>query len=655
MKTWLLMGAAAGVAAAGLVSPPGRTASPLASVPGPRVVATLSSPALGQGVARAPRADSRLTVVAFTSTTCPLCRKYGPTLAALEDKYRSKGVAFVFVNPYHVEPVEDLKAQVKRLGLDGSYVHDQSQVWVKALGAKTTTEAFVLDPAGKVVYRGAVDDQYGIGSALPQPRRRFLADALDAALAGRKPSVPATFAPGCLLADLAPSAPAIPTFHEKIQPIINRSCLSCHRPGGPAPFSLATYAAVKQRAPMIGYVVKEGIMPPWFAAPGAGPWKNDISLTPAEKAAIQGWIEGGMPQGDPASAPTAPEFEQGWTISKPDVVLRLPEPVEVKASGVMPYVNVSVPTNFTQDQWIDQIEVVPGDKRAVHHVLVFIQTPEQLKRNPIERLLSGDALEEVSGFFAAYVPGNSALVYPAGLAKRIPAGSSLRFQLHYTPFGEATTDQTKIGLVFAKQPPTSEVHTTSVANLGFAIPPGAEFHPVTATLQVPMEAKILSFLPHMHVRGRAARYEITREGETRTLLDVPRYDFNWQLNYVLKQPLAVQPGDVLTYTAWYDNSPKNPSNPDPTRTVRFGQQTYDEMHLGYLEYFVPGEKPGTGRALRHQAARRQVESTFKRLDRNGDGYVTEEEAGRIWDSVKAADEDRDNRISLAEALKRFGG
>jgi hypothetical protein len=227
--------------------------------------------------------------------------------------------------------------------------------------------------------------------------------------------------------------------------------------------------------------------------------------------------------------------------------------------------------------------------------------------------------------------------------------------MHYTPFGEETTDQTKIGLSFAKKPPVHEVHTASASNLAFSIPPGAESHPVTATVEAPVDLKILSLLPHMHVRGKAARYQLTQGGETRTLLDVPRYDFNWQLNYVFKQPVTVKAGDVLTYTAWFDNSAKNPSNPDPTKTVRWGTQTFDEMHLGYLEYYVPGEKPGTGRPLRHQAMRRQIETAFRGLDRDQDGFVTEAEAPRMWPNIKSADTDGDGKISLAEALKRFAG
>jgi hypothetical protein len=323
----------------------------------------------------------------------------------------------------------------------------------------------------------------------------------------------------------------------------------------------------------------------------------------------------------------------------------------------MPYKNVNIPTNFTEDTWVEKIEVIPGDRRAVHHVLVFLKTPVDASR---PGSAAQDELDEISGFFGAYVPGNSALVYPEGYAKKIPKGAVLRFQLHYTPFGTAVQDQTKIGFVIAKKPPTQEVMTASLADLTFAIPPGADNHPVTARLKVPGNAEIISFLPHMHVRGKAARYELTSDGKTRNLLDVPRYDFNWQLNYVLQKPLPVKAGDVITYTAWFDNSSKNPANPDPTKTVNWGLQTFEEMHLGYIEYIIPGQKPGEGKAplkrggINFGIDGAELRKVFDRLDRNKDGSVTKQEAGFFWDRVGSADENGDGKITFDEVKALYG-
>lgn len=681
VKTVLPLGALvlAGSAAFVRAEDPRAAGQPL---PSPAATLAPAAAGIGRTVRLAPRADlagtpvalpvprAAYTVVALTGTTCPVSQKLGPTLAALEKAYAAKGVRFVYVNPSPVESAADMDAMRRRLGWRGAVVRDPDQRWAKALGARTTTDTYVLDAHGKIVYRGAVDDQYAVGASLPAPRNRFLASALDALLAGRSPKVCATTAPGCLLPTPEAAAAPVPTYHGRIQHVVQKHCVPCHRKDGVAPFALDSYGAVKARAAMLRQVVDNGTMPPWFAAKGTGPWRDDPTIADADKEALAAWAEGGMPKGDPKQAPAPLVFESSWRIGKPDAVFQIPEPIAVKATGTMPYQNVDVPTGFTEDKWIQKIEVVPGDRRVVHHVLVFIQKPGSGG-------LFGGSFEELRGFFGAYAPGNGVLAYPDGLAKRIPKGAHLRFQIHYTPNGVATTDQSKIGLVFSKVPVTQEVHTTSLANLTFAIPPGADNHEVEARLRVPRDATILSYFPHSHVRGKAARYEIVRRGSEKPelLLDVPRYDFNWQLGYVYEKPLDVKAGDQLVYRAWYDNSDKNPSNPDPKKTVRWGDQTFDEMHLGYFEYLLPGETPGagtggllsgggfglglgTGARRPSTGAGMTPERLFGLLDRDRDGAVGKDEAGALWDRIAVADTDGDGKISLEEAkalLGRRGG
>ena len=527
----------------------------------------------------APVAGAKLTVIALTSTTCPLCLKYGPTLARLENLYAAKGVRFIFVNPEPDAAVADANVAVKRLGLNGPYV--RSAEWASKLGARSTTEVFVIDPAGKVRYRGAVDDQHSLGASLPKPRHRYLAGALDALLAGKAPPIASTPAPGCVLALAPPSVELVPSYYGRVEAIVQKNCLPCHREGGVAPFRLDSFAATKSRAPMIRAVVEAGLMPPWSAAKGSGRWRNDRTLDDGEHGALVAWASKGTPKGDPKLAKAPPHFEPGWTIGKPDAILSLPKPIAVAAEGTMPYQNVDVPTDFSEDRWVRRIEIVPGDRRVVHHVLVFVRKPGQ----------RGFAGEGLGGFFAGYVPGNSAMVYADGIAKRLPKGATLRFQIHYTPNGTATTDRTKIGLVFAPKP-EHEVYTAGLANLRLSIPPNASNYEVKAEITSPVDAEILSFLPHMHLRGKAARYDMIRPDGTRsTLLDVPKYDFNWQTNYIAQTPIPVKRGDRIVYTAWYDNSAKNPANPDPSKTVGWGEQTFDEMHLGYIEFIIPGLQP----------------------------------------------------------------
>lgn len=620
-----------------------------------------------------PVAGARYTVVALVGTTCPLSQKVSPTLAALEDRFASRGVRFAYVDPSPAETPADLRAAKDRLGWNGPVVHDPDHSLVKLLGAETTTEAFVLDPHGKVVYRGAVDDQYAVGASLPEPRNRFLANALESLLAGKAPAVAATTAPGCLLP--TPSAPApVPTYHGKIQHIVQKHCVPCHRKDGVGPFALEDYASVRARASMLNAVVEKGIMPPWFAAKGTGPWRDDPTIPDADKAALAAWAAGGTPKGDPKLAPMPPVFAESWMLGKPDVVFEMPEAIPVKATGYMDYVNIDVPTGFTEDKWIQKIEVQPGDRRVVHHVLVFLSKPNG-GRGLLGRFGN---IDDVRGFFGAYAPGGGYLAYPDGLAKRIPAGSNLRFQLHYTPNGTATTDRSRIGLTFAKAPVKHEVHTSSLINLWFSIPPGADNHEVVARMRAPKDAILLSLFPHSHVRGKAARYELVRkDGMAETILDVPRYDFNWQLGYTFVKPMEVKAGDEMVYRAWYDNSAKNASNPDPTKTVGWGDQTYEEMHLGYFEYLLPDEKPGEGKSgsftggfgglgslLGGGQARParpgaggagMLTRMFDFLDTDKDGFLSAAEAGQFWSRVSVADTDNDGKVSKSEAEKFLGG
>jgi hypothetical protein len=449
---------------------------------------------------------------------------------------------------------------------------------------------------------------------------------------------------------------APPVYYGNVDRILAEKCVSCHRAGGVAPFSLDSFAQAKSRGPMIKFVTTQGQMPPWFADKAGGPWRNDMSLSADQKRILHAWIDGGMPAGKASDATPKKAYAEGWTIGKPDVVFQIPKPISIPADGVMPYQNVQVPTGFTEDKWVEKIEVVPGDRRAVHHVLVFVRGSKDA--GPTGALAEG--LEELGGFVGVYVPGNSALTYTPGLAKRVPRGAELRFQIHYTPFGEAIKDQTKIGLVFAKTPPNLEVHTASLASLLLRIPPKAENHQVTAQLNVPSDVQILSFLPHMHVRGKAARYSVVRKGQEQVLLNVPRYDFNWQLNYVAQNPIRVSNGDTLRFDAWYDNSDNNPANPDSSKTVRWGPQTFDEMHLGYVEYTVPGEVPGSGSGVLKRAGGLRegigrINQLFQQLDENSDGFLVESEVpAALWSRIKGADKDGDGRVSLADIAAFLG-
>ncbi len=517
--------------------------------------------------------SSKLLVIAFTEDGCPLCKKYAPTLAAIEKEFDPKGVEFLFVNPSADRP--------KQSPFSGRYIHDQEGKLIAALGARTSTEVFVLDSSRTIVYRGAVDDQYGLGYAIDEPKNNYLKAALAEALAGKPPVIGATTAPGCELSSEAKPLPTPLTYHAAIERIIQQNCVECHRSGGLAPFALETYEQVVAKRAVIKRVLADRTMPPWFAAPPEqgqhSLWSNDRSLTDTDKSNMLAWLAGDLKKGNPADAPLPRTFESGWLIGKPDAVFQMPKPIAVKATGTMPYQVVSVDTNFDEEHWVQAMEVQPSAREVVHHVLIFA-TPKGAPRGAAE----------AQGFFAAYVPGNNTLIYPEGYAKRLPKNATITFQMHYTPNGKATEDQTRFGMIFAKEKPQHEVKVAALAKQRFSIPPGADNYKIEAKMPfVPWNARVLAFFPHAHLRGKAARYDVKfPDGTTKNLLEVPHYDFNWQLMYRLAEPVSIPRGSSLTYTAWYDNSDKNPANPDPKRAVPWGPQTYDEMHLGYLEYVI---------------------------------------------------------------------
>ena len=521
-------------------------------------------------------------VIAMSSATCPISKRYLPSLAALEKDLASRGLGLLLVNAMTGEKPEDIRAQLKEAGLTSPYCHDQDGVLAKALGARTTAEVFLLDERRTLRYRGALDDQYGVDYSREKPTRRYLAAALDDLLARRPVAVGATSAPGCEL-DLKPGVGPVAavTYHRDVARILQQNCVRCHHDHGIAPFPLDDLASVKDHAKTIRRVLAEGTMPPWFAAPPkAGeptPWANDCSLGAKDKADLLAWIESkDRPLGDPSEAPAKLKFDGEWTIGKPDAIIPLSKAYAIKATGVMPYQTDVVTTEFAEDKWVKAYEIIPTARDVVHHVIVMVHPPGA-------KIVSGGA----ENYWAIYVPGNSARVFDDGVARKLPAGSRLSFQIHYTPSGKAVEERMRLGLVFAKEPPRLEMRTVGVAKPTLKIPPNTAEHVETKTQRVPVDLTVTSLLAHMHVRGKAFKYELVHaDGREELLLDIPHYDFNWQLRYDFKEPKVFPKGSSLRITAVYDNSAGNRANPDPTKTVRWGQQTTDEMMIGYVEYVV---------------------------------------------------------------------
>ena len=393
-------------------------------------------------------------------------------------------------------------------------------------------------------------------------------------------------------------AGAPPTFYRDVLPILQQHCQACHRSGEIAPMPLVTYDQARLYAPVIANKVSARIMPPWFADPQFGHFSNDLTLTAQEISTVVAWANANAPEGDSHDAPAARAWTSGWNIPAPDQIVTMPKPVALPAQGDVDYTYEIVPTKFAKDEWIQMSEVRPSSRENVHHAVVYIRPPgsKWLRGAPVGIPFTAAGLTNEESRHGAhwtdadillvYAPGSLPDQWPAGMAKFVPAGSDLVFQMHYTTHGRATNDQTSIGLVFAKEPPKQRVLTLQLTNDHFVIPPGADDFRVEARGSLPNDATLLSFLPHMHLRGKRFEYSILRPGEKpETLLRV-NWDFFWQLSYRLAQPLPLKAGTELQAIAWYDNSRNNPHNPDPDAAVHWGDQTYDEMMVGFFDVAV---------------------------------------------------------------------
>jgi peroxiredoxin len=554
---------------------------------------------------------SRAIVLVFVGTDCPVGNLYAPRLVEMNREYKTKGVVFLGISSNAHDSEKDVAKYVRDTGIDFAVLKDPQNKVADSGLVERTPEVLVLDAAGRVRYRGAIDDQYAVGKARNAPTANYLRDALDALVANRQVKVPASKVEGCLLDRVEPpslsvsnaprvrrAAPVISetlaarerehpsevgevTYSGKVATIVQNKCQGCHRPGQSAPFALLSYDQVRKHAATIREVIDERRMPPWHADPRYGHFANDRSLSAAERSAFLAWLDRGTPLGDPKDMPPPRQFAEGWTIGKPDVVFEMPEPYYVAAQGVVAYIYFRVPTHFTEDKWIQAAEAIPGDRSVVHHIVVYIlpdNTPKGERPRPIH--------------VCGYAPGDLPLSYPEGTAKRLPAGATILLQLHYTPNGKVRVDRSKVGFVFAKSKVTREAFTLGIANPDLMLPAKADNVAVASSYVVPSDARLLNLMPHMHLRGKDFEYRMTRPGEDQqVLLSVPAFDFGWQSYYNLVPPLELPKGTRIDCLAHFDNSEKNPYNPNASQLVRWGEQTFEEMMIGYVDLDVPVGTP----------------------------------------------------------------
>jgi hypothetical protein len=378
-----------------------------------------------------------------------------------------------------------------------------------------------------------------------------------------------------------------PTFSKDVAPIIFNRCVECHRAGEVAPMALTNYKEVRPWAKSIKERVVARAMPVWLADPHYGSFRNDRRMSQAEIDTIVSWVNAGSPEGNEKDMPALPKFDTGWTLGKPDQVFDMGKDFAVPASGTVAYQYFTVPTNFTEDKWISAAEIHPGKRSTIHHIIVTVVDPGKTAPEKGE----GDAL------LVGYAPGEQPLKLEAGTAKLIKAGSSLRFQVHYTPDGTAYDDRSYIGITFAKDPIKFQAMTANALQFNFKIPAGDPNYEVKSTWTAKRDVQLAELMPHMHVRGKDFKYTVTfPDGRQEVILDVPKYDFNWQLSYELSKYMELPKGTRIDCVAHFDNSANNRANPDPTKDVKWGDQTWEEMMIGWFTYVVPAPDSATGTA-----------------------------------------------------------
>ena len=517
-------------------------------------------------------------VLAFTNTSCPVVQRYLPVLQALEKDYRGKDVQFVAVNSAAEDTLIAMATQAVKFDVAFPFVKDFDAECARALGVTRTPEVVVLDAGKRIRYRGRIDDQYRLRGHRKEASTRDLKDAIDAVLAGKPVATPETEVDGCLITVPKPRKPREVTYSEHVAPILARHCWECHREGASAPFALTSYKLAAARAEAINEVIADQRMPPWFAAHDFGPFVNRRGLTDEERATIADWVRSGTASGDLAKAPKPPAPPKDkWQIGTPDLVLDT-KTFDLPATGDIPYQHAILMHPFAEDTWVQGVQIASDNPRALHHCnLAFVKITEGF--NP-------------DNFITGYVPGGEPMNLDNGVGFLIPKGSVLGLQIHFVTTGKPEKARVSVALRYPREVITKQLRCMQIFDTRFAIPPGAPAHKVAASGTLTQDAIGVGLFAHMHLRGKDMTFTAhPPAGLPETLLIIPNYNFSWQIPYRWEPGKKLIPkGTRLECVAHFDNSPFNPFNPDPKKTVRNGPQTHQEMMYGFFFYTHADEK-----------------------------------------------------------------
>ncbi|MCA9262955.1 MAG: redoxin domain-containing protein [Planctomycetales bacterium] len=615
--------------------PSERLASQLdATVLGP--VTAFQLPSLtGEEIVVQPENDgaARFTVLCFLGTECPLAKLYGPRLQQMSEAFDDT-VRFLGINSNQQDSVAEIAAYAKECGIRFPMGKDRDNVVADLVQAVRTPEVIVLDRQLRVQYRGRIDDQYLPGVARYESQERFLEAALRELLAGKPVTHSVTEAVGCFIGRVKkPVANSGITYCQQVSRIFQAHCIECHRQGEIGPFSMTEYDEVVGWVDTIVEVIEDHRMPPWHASPEFGHYANARVMTADEKETVRRWVEAGAPYGDAQHLPESRSFTTGWQLPRePDMVIAMRDrPFTIPADGTVEYQYFVVDPGFKEDKWITAAQVIPGDRTVVHHSIVFVRPPDGADFRGV-------------GWLGAYVPGHRPGIFPGG-GRRVPAGSKLVFQQHYTPTGTERHDVTKVGILFGTDDEVTHEQFTLVGiDQGFEIPPYAADVVVAGRVRrLPDDGLLLAIMPHMHLRGRSFRLFVREQNDDRSqILEVPNYDFNWQHSYELAEPYPLRGITSLDFEVIFDNSDANPVNPDPSQHVMWGDQTWEEMAVAFFEVAEPRQpatlaenqdalaqvsitnQPAAEEATDQRVAE-YVKTFLERFDANHDGEVSEYE------------------------------
>ncbi|MBL4672020.1 MAG: redoxin family protein [Arenicella sp.] len=557
--------------------------------------------------------DDKAVVIVAQGNGCQIVRSNLEDLRAISNDYADQGVEILMLNANMQDTRATIVAEAKEWGNDFAIMKDRTQIIARSLKLSRTGEVLVIDPRNwQVVYRGPLSDRVDFERQKNKADKRYVRDTLDALIAGKKVTPSTVNAPGCII-NYDDIDPATISYSETIAPILKENCVACHVQGGIAPWAMSEYAMIKGFAPMMREVVRTKRMPPWHADPDIGHWRNEVGMSDEDTKTLITWIEAGAPRGEGDDPLTQiPPLENVWTLGEPDLIVDIPA-FEIPASGTVDYQFPNVPNPYDRDVWVVAAEVIPGDPKAVHHILA----------GSSDRQPKGRLSEIFENFIITYAPGNEASSMPAGTGVFVPKGGVYQFQMHYTPYGKKTVDRSRIGLHFSDKPPANFYREQVIVNFELAIPANAEQHEEKAYFMFDKDAEIHALFPHSHYRGVSSTFELQYpDGKVETILSVPNYDFNWQRTYQFTEPKRVPAGSKVIHRTIYNNSSKNRGNPAPDEIVYWGLQSEQEMLYGSVGYSWVNES--TDKPI-HNPRRAGLFQMMGLMDQDLDGKVSKSE------------------------------